>query len=65
MDNWIDATPLPPLAPQLSVEMHGADGALLRAYMVDDGRWRMGLTPDQVDPLYLAMLKAYEFCCAG
>ncbi|PJE26640.1 Penicillin-binding protein 1F [Pseudooceanicola marinus] len=60
VDDWIDATQLPPLAPQLSVEMHGADGALLRAYMVDDGRWRMGLTPDQVDPLYLAMLKAYE-----
>ena len=57
---WIEATELPSLAPQLSVEMRGAGGDLLRAYTVDDGRWRMGLRPDQVDPLYLAMLRAYE-----
>ncbi|MGI3163997.1 penicillin-binding protein 1C [Pseudooceanicola sp. 200-1SW] len=57
---WIEATELPTLAPQLSVEMRAAGGDLLRAYTVDEGRWRMGLRPDQVDPLYLAMLRAYE-----
>ncbi len=59
-DRWIDATVLPPLALEMSVEVLDRDGDLLRAYTVADGRWRLALPPDKVDPLYLKMLLAYE-----
>lgn len=59
-DQWIDATVLPPLALEMSVEVLDRDGDLLRAYTVADGRWRLALPPDKVDPLYLRMLLAYE-----
>jgi penicillin-binding protein 1C len=59
-DAWIDATVLPPLAVETSVEVLDRDGDLLRAYTVADGRWRLALPPDKVDPLYLKMLLAYE-----
>jgi penicillin-binding protein 1C len=59
-DAWIDATILPPLAVEMSVEVLDRDGDLLRAYTVADGRWRLALPPDNVDPLYLKMLLAYE-----
>lgn len=36
------------------------NGQLLRAFTVDDGRWRLPMSPDQVDPLYLRMLLGYE-----
>ncbi|MCX7286758.1 MAG: penicillin-binding protein 1C [Rhodobacterales bacterium] len=59
-DVWIDATILPPLVVETSVEVLDRDGTLLRAYTVADGRWRLALPPDKVDPLYLQMLLAYE-----
>jgi penicillin-binding protein 1C len=59
-DQWIDATILPPLAVETSVEVLDRDGDLLRAYTVADGRWRLALPPDKVDPLYLKMLLAFE-----
>jgi penicillin-binding protein 1C len=59
-DVWIDATILPPLMVETSVEVLDREGNLLRAYTVADGRWRMALPPDKVDPVYLAMLVAYE-----
>ncbi len=59
-DVWIDATVLPPLALEMSVEVLDRKGDLLRAYTVADGRWRLALPPDKVDPLYLRMLLAYE-----
>lgn len=59
-DAWIDATVLPPLAVEMSVEVLDRDGDLLRAYTVADGRWRLALPSDKVDPLYLKMLLAYE-----
>lgn len=37
-----------------------ADGRLLRAFATADGSWRFAARPDDVDPLYLAMLTAYE-----
>ncbi|KAA2315603.1 penicillin-binding protein 1C [Pseudooceanicola sediminis] len=58
-DTWIDATVLPPLHPATAVEMRAADGSLLSAYMVDDGRWRLAMS-GPADPLYLRMLVAYE-----
>ena len=36
------------------------DGRLLRAFTLPDGRWRLPVTADEVDPRYLAMLLAYE-----
>ncbi len=60
LDDWIDATILPPLAVETSVELLDRDGRLLRAYTVADGRWRLALPPDRVDPTYIAMLLAYE-----
>ncbi len=60
LDLWIDATILPPLTVETSIEVLDRDGDLLRAYTVADGRWRMALPPDRVDPGYIAMLLAYE-----
>ncbi|WP_043773453.1 transglycosylase domain-containing protein, partial [Roseivivax isoporae] len=59
-DRWIDATVLPPLVPETSTEVRARDGTLLRAYTVEDGRWRMAVSRDAVDPLFLRMLMAYE-----
>ena len=60
VDVWIDATVLPPLQLQTSAEVVDRTGALLRAYTVADGRWRLAVTPDQVDPAFVAALLAYE-----
>lgn len=52
----------PPLPAKLAVssEVADRDGALLRAYATPDGRWRLGVTLDQVDPEFVKMLVAYE-----
>ncbi len=60
VDGWIDRTALPPLAVETGVEVRDRDGRLLRPYLVSDGRWRLAVTPDAVDPGYLAMLVRYE-----
>jgi penicillin-binding protein 1C len=43
-----------------STEIVDANGRLLRAFTTGDGKWRLKATADNVDPLYLALLKAYE-----
>ncbi len=60
VDRWIDATVLPPLTPAISQEVLDRNGTLLRAYMVEDGRWRLGVMLDQVDPFFVALLLEYE-----
>jgi penicillin-binding protein 1C len=45
---------------QRSTEIVDADGRLLRAFTTADGKWRLKTTVDDVDPVYLALLKAYE-----
>lgn len=60
VDLWINTTRLPPLALASSVQVLDREGALLRAYTVADGRWRLAVTPDQVDPAFAAALMAYE-----
>ncbi|HHL21969.1 MAG TPA: penicillin-binding protein 1C, partial [Aliiroseovarius sp.] len=60
LDDWVAATDLPPLAVESSVEVLDRGGTLLRAYTVADGRWRLAVTPDRVDPDFIAMLLAYE-----
>ncbi|PWJ11769.1 penicillin-binding protein 1C [Jannaschia seohaensis] len=59
-DRWVDDTSLPPTAIATSTEVLARDGTLLRAYTVDDGRWRLALTPEETDPAFLRMLVAYE-----
>ena len=60
LDLWVDATRLPPLLSETSTEVRDRVGRLLRVYTVADGRWRLAVTPDQIDPGYLEMLIAYE-----
>ncbi|WP_371225173.1 penicillin-binding protein 1C [Roseovarius sp. 2305UL8-3] len=59
-DQWVSATDLPVLLSETSVEVRDRDAQLLRVYTVADGRWRLAVTPDQVDAGYLDMLIAYE-----
>ncbi len=59
-DRWVAATILPPLAIETSVEVLDRNGALLRAFTVADGRWRLATSLDAVDPRYVEMLIAYE-----
>jgi penicillin-binding protein 1C len=44
----------------LSPEVVARDGRLLRAFLSQDGAWRIHTTATEVGPRYLAMLKAYE-----
>ncbi len=59
-DAWVDATELPHLASETSVEVLDRNGTLLRAYTVADGRWRLNSTLESTDPDYIKMLVAYE-----
>ena len=43
-----------------SVTVLDRQGAVLRAFTSRDGMWRLRTTPEDVEPRYLAMLKAYE-----
>lgn len=54
--------PPPPLAAadDLSVTVLDRDDRLLRAFTTTEGRWRLPAEPDDVDPRYLAILKAFE-----
>ena len=36
------------------------DGSILRGFLSADGKWRLPVTPDSIDPLYLRMLIATE-----
>ncbi|MEO8531076.1 MAG: penicillin-binding protein 1C, partial [Deltaproteobacteria bacterium] len=59
-DRYVGRTVIPPLAVETSVEVTARDGRLLRAYTVADGRWRLSAKLDEIDPLLVSMLLAYE-----
>lgn len=59
-DDWVDQTQLPNLLVDTSTEIRDRNGALLRVYTVADGRWRLPVSVESVDPGYLQMLMAYE-----
>ncbi|SDJ01531.1 penicillin-binding protein 1C [Aliiruegeria lutimaris] len=59
-DAWVDATDIPVLVVETSVEVLDREGRLLRAFTVADGRWRMAARLADVDPVYPAMLVAFE-----
>ena len=52
----------PPLSAgrQVSPVVVDRSGALLRAFTIDDGRWRLPVQLADVDPKFVAMLVAYE-----
>ena len=58
----LDATLPPPLdrAGQTSALVLDRQGYTLRAFAVPPGVWRLPARPEDVDPLYLTMLRAYE-----
>lgn len=57
---WVAETQLPRLEQALSPRVEAREGRLLRAYTIEDGRWRLPLRADAVDPGYLRQLIAYE-----
>jgi penicillin-binding protein 1C len=61
---WRFAATLGPLdlatAQVRSTEVLDRDGRLLRAFTTPDGRWRLPVTTADVDPRFIALLKAYE-----
>lgn len=59
-DDWVDATVLPPVLAETSVEVLDREGRILRGYTVEDGRWRFSVTLDEIDPKLVDMLVAYE-----
>lgn len=59
-DQWVARTKLPNLAPATSVSVLDKDSALLRAYTVADGRWRLPTSLATVDRDYVQDLIAYE-----
>jgi len=45
---------------EISTTVVDRNGKLLRAYAMDDGRWRLPVKAAQVDPTYLKLLLAFE-----
>jgi penicillin-binding protein 1C len=45
---------------ETSVVVSDRDGALLRPFAISDGRWRLRVGADEVDPAFLRMVVAYE-----
>jgi len=43
-----------------SVLVLAADGSILRGFLTSDGKWRLPVAPDKVDPLFRRMLIAAE-----
>ena len=58
------ARSLPPLdlaaAADRSTVVLDREGKLLRPFLTADGRWKLPVTSEDVDPRYLTMLKAFE-----
>ena len=59
-DAWIDATELPPVLAETSVEIRDHAGQLLQAYPVENGRLRLSIRSESVDRDFIDMLVAYE-----
>ena len=45
---------------QASIVVTDRDGDILRAFETPEGAWRLSTRPEDVDPRYLALLRAYE-----
>lgn len=60
LNRWIEGTEMPALVFDTATEVRDRNGVLLRAYQVPGDYWRMAVSIDQVDPLFVRMLLAYE-----
>ncbi|WP_264600973.1 penicillin-binding protein 1C [Rhodobium gokarnense] len=59
-DRWVETAVLPRMTIATSPLVVDRNDRLLRPFTVADGRWRMAITPDEVDRRYLQMLIAFE-----
>lgn len=59
-DRWVAATEIPSLALPTGAEVLDRKGELLRAYTVEDGRWRLASDLAGVDPFFIRLLLDYE-----
>lgn len=59
-DAWVGQTVLPAVLSEVDAEMRAQDGILLRAFALENGRMRLAVRLDQVDPQFIEMLIAYE-----
>lgn len=59
-DAWVDRTDLPLTLAETSVEIRDRNGALLRVFSVENGRYRLPVRVAGVDPGFVEMLLAYE-----
>ncbi len=57
---YVARTVPPPADVAVSPVVLDRDGRLLRPFAVADGRWRLPVTLEQIDPRFLAMVTAYE-----
>jgi penicillin-binding protein 1C len=59
---WVNSLGPPPLGKRLEYShmVLDRDGRLLRAYPTKEGRWRLPATVQDVDPLFLKLLFAFE-----
>ncbi|MCP5074751.1 MAG: penicillin-binding protein 1C [Rhodobacteraceae bacterium] len=60
LDQWVRRTDLPSLNLAVSTTVEDRNGELLRAFTIADGRWRLPVSSDAVDPDYLQQLIAFE-----
>jgi penicillin-binding protein 1C len=60
LEEQVRATTPPDLSAATSTLVLDRTDRLLRAFTVADGRWRLPVTIDGVDPLFIDMLLAYE-----
>ncbi|MGQ7793278.1 penicillin-binding protein 1C [Faunimonas sp. B44] len=56
----VASMPLPAVAPAVSTVVLDRSGRLLRPFAVADGRWRLPVEAEDVDPGFVRMLLAYE-----
>jgi penicillin-binding protein 1C len=59
-DGWVERTILPATLAETSVEVRDRNGAVLRIFPVENGRVRLPVRVQDVDPRFVEMLIAYE-----
>ena len=60
LEFWTRTADLPSLAPAVSTVVLDREGRLLRVHPVEDGRWRLPVRVDEVDPRYVELLLSHE-----
>ncbi|MFT6025412.1 MAG: penicillin-binding protein 1C [Ascidiaceihabitans sp.] len=59
-EDWVARTELPQLLAETSVEVRGQNDVLLRVFPVENGRQRLAVHLDDVDPEFIDMLIEFE-----